>query len=323
MLTRNITVLLGGTLAIATAGLLFSMDVTTKEHDREILTEPAALHAVHVLPMMPERIRHPFGDADVRAMSGAGQVAELFDNADYHLPAVRAGNPVAGLFSLNLPDNLDAQNVDNKINDFIRILLPNVLAVNRQIMKVRHEIMRLAALPREGLSQHEKAWLAALGKDYGVNGLDIETLLLHLDVIPVGMVLAQGIDESGWGTSHFAIAGNALYGEHLPPGGADFLTTPGGSVKVAAFTSLYQCTAAYIYNLNTSGAYAELRKLRRELRQEKGLSGFQLVGALSHYSIRGNAYVDNLRALIDNHQLDSYDMAKLDTSQPQVLKFRR
>ena len=34
-----------------------------------------------------------------------------------------------------------------------------------------------------------------------------------MDIIPVSLAIAQAAVESGWGTSRFALEGNALYGQ--------------------------------------------------------------------------------------------------------------
>jgi len=51
----------------------------------------------------------------------------------------------------------------------------------------------------------------------GASGIDSDQalqdeLILHVDTLPPSLVLAQGAEESGWGTSRFAIEGNALFG---------------------------------------------------------------------------------------------------------------
>lgn len=287
----------------------------------------AGTSGLEPFPLMPERIEQPYADVKREStLSGAAQLSKMFAQAGYNLETVRQDHRVPELYVINLPDDLNQQPVESKINDFVRLLLPNVLAVNQQILKVRQSLMSMAKRPTESLTAKETVWLQGLANDYGLKerdeksgkskAVDIKLLLQHIDVIPTGMVLAQGIDESGWGTSHFAIQGNALYGEHLPQSGGKYLTTPGGHVKVAAFDSLYLGTAAYIYNLNSSHAYHGLWQLRQQLRvQGKPVTGYELVGALVDYSVRGQAYVDNLRSLIEHHHLDSYDNAKFNSAE--------
>ncbi|MCF1428765.1 MAG: glucosaminidase domain-containing protein [Shewanella sp.] len=279
------------------------------------------------LPLLPEQESHPFADAKHMSLKGANALGSWLDELEYTLAAVRLGEAVPPVYALNLPKDLAAAPLKAKNSDFIRLLLPSILAVNTQIAAVRSRLEALVAVPLENRTEAELTWLAELSAHYrlGDQAKDkaLEQLLLQLDVIPVGMMLAQGIDESGWGTSHFAVAGNALYGEHNPKGHKHYLTTPGGHVKVAAFNSLFEGTAAYVYNLNTAKAYQSMWEARRAFKAQRRLTGHQLVGELDRYSTRGKNYVRDLRNLISHHQLDAYDRAVLGSKQATVLRFER
>ena len=50
-------------------------------------------------------------------------------------------------------------------------------------------------------------------KKYGVLNKDLSTLKVRMDIIPVSLAIAQAAKETGWGTSRFAIEGNALFGQ--------------------------------------------------------------------------------------------------------------
>lgn len=266
------------------------------------------------LPQPPEQVLQPYPEVSVNMLHSAKELIAAFDDNDYQLTAVEQSKTLPSYYVENLPSDLNALPVSQKTTGFIRLLLPTIKAVNERILLVRDELNRLSAKPKSQWSEAEKRWVQTLSDSYAIQSGEIAELLLHIDIIPAGMVLAQGIDESGWGTSHFAIAGNNLYGEHLPHDGGKFLTTPGGHVKVAAFSDLYQSTASYMHNLNTTRAYKELRLLRQQLRTQEKLTGYELVQSLLHYSSRGQAYVDNLRALIKRHRLDDFDQSRLNTS---------
>ncbi|MCL2912574.1 glucosaminidase domain-containing protein [Shewanella corallii] len=279
------------------------------------------------LPQLPEQEERPFADTRHKSLAGAKALGEMFDAQGYKLDSVKQGAGVPPLFGLNLPKDLNNQPVTEKISEFIRLLLPNVLAVNQQITRVRQQLEVLVKIPVSQRTAAENEWLQELLTHYSIapqlTSDNLNQLLMQLDVIPVGMVLAQGIDESGWGTSHFAIAGNALYGEHNPKGSSHYLTTPGGHVKVAAFDSMFEGTAAYMFNLNTAKAYQGLWQLRQTLKREHRLTGYELVTSLEHYSTRGNAYVENLQSLITHHQLDAFGGATLTDDTPTTLTFSR
>ncbi|WP_114764276.1 glucosaminidase domain-containing protein [Vibrio rhodolitus] len=280
-----------------------------------------SVHATEPLPLPPEQIAQPYPKAQLTKLDSAKQLISDFEHHHYQLDKVASSHTLPSYFVENLPTDLNALPVEQKTSGFIRLLLPTIKAVNQQILTVRSEVERLAGKPKSDWTVQEQTWLDKLMLSYDVKSKDINDLLLQVDIIPTGMVLAQGIDESGWGTSHFAVQGNSLYGEHLPAHGGKFLTTPGGHVKVAAFDNLYAGTASYMHNLNTTRAYQELWKMRKQLRAQDDLNGYQLVAALSHYSTRGEAYVDNLRALIRHHKLDNFDNVTLEPNPSYLIRF--
>ena len=302
-----------------TFGLFFCALVSAQSSSADAPVKPE-------LPQLPVHLQNPFADiTDHHQYSNAEEFEALMESYGYKLEAVRRTQLVPQVFATNAPPHLAKLPVPEKISTFIRLLLPNVVKVNEDIEGVRAEIIVLQKKLAGGaaLTDADTKWLAALGRDYGLNEHDFDELLKRVDSVPVAMVLAQGIDESGWGTSHFAIAGNAFYGQHLASKGGKYLTSSSGNVKVAAFDNIYHSTASYIHNLNATRAYAGFRDSRHKLRQEnEAITGHQMVQALSEYSSRGQAYVDDLRSLIRHHELDSYDRVSLgDTRNPALVSF--
>ena len=59
----------------------------------------------------------------------------------------------------------------------------------------------------------EKNWLNQKYKQYGVPSKDLSTLKIRMDEIPTSLAIAQAAKETGWGTSRFALEGNALFGQ--------------------------------------------------------------------------------------------------------------
>ncbi|MCK5916647.1 MAG: glucosaminidase domain-containing protein [Deltaproteobacteria bacterium] len=278
------------------------------------------------LPGLPEHLASPFsGIKTHHAFSSANELGTFFEKAEYNLDQVRKSQLVPQFYVTNLPTDLNKQPVPQKTSLFVRLLLPSVVKVNSDILAVREKLNSLAD-KKGDLSAKEQQWLVAIAKDHQGSAEDIQDLLKRVDILPVGLIMAQAIDESGWGTSHFAIAGNALYGQHFSSKSkGTFLTTPGGHVRVATFDNLYHCTASYIHNLNTTKAYKQLRNDRAELRRQHGaLSGHHLAGALIHYSERGQDYVDTLRWMIKHYKLDELNNVQLDKkSTATLIKFSR
>ncbi|MGF1808066.1 glucosaminidase domain-containing protein, partial [Aliivibrio sifiae] len=235
-------------------------------------------------PIPPEEISQPYPDVKVQTISSAEALINQFKQQQYQLNTTIKNDSLPAIFVENLPTDLNSLPVEQKTSGFIRLLLPTIIDVNKHITNVRNKVISLSKQPTTKWTQEETAWMKNLMASYDIKSNNVDELLLRLDVIPIGMVLAQGIDESGWGTSYFAVNGNSLYGEHLSSKGGKYLSTPGGHVKVAAFDNLFAGTARYMYNLNTTSAYKDLWTLRQQLRQENKLSGSELVQALSHYS---------------------------------------
>lgn len=277
-----------------------------------------------ILPLLPEYLSNPYEHVKKhKQLVSPDQLLHFFKVNNYTLENTIEAKALPELCTVNLPRGLDKLEVHQKTSLFIRILLPSVIQVNNEILKVRKEIQQFSIQEKQGLSftVQEQQWLDDIRKEYKVTQTGFKELLLRVDIIPTDLVLAQGIDESGWGTSHFAIEGNALYGQHYSESSkGTYLTTPGGHVKVASFDSLYHSTASYIHNLNTTRAYEKLRSIRAEKRtQKEQLTGNDLVVALLHYSTRGQEYVDNLLSIMRHHKLSQLNQLAFDTTIPPAL----
>ena len=88
-------------------------------------------------------------------------------------------------------------------------------------------------------------------------------LMNKINSIPISLILAQSIIESGWGASRFAQEGNALFGQWTWK--TDDGIKPKGNLhanfSVKNFDSLLESVNSYILNLNTHQAYKGLEVL--------------------------------------------------------------
>jgi Bax protein len=156
------------------------------------------------LPELPIHLQTPFSNiTEHKKYSSPEEFEALLASYDYKLEAVRDTRPVPQVFAINIPNHMTSLRVSEKIITFIRSLLPNVVNVKEDIDGVRAEIIILQKKSASGtpLTDADHEWLAALGKDYGMDEHGFDELLRRVDSVPIAMVLAQGIDESGWGTS--------------------------------------------------------------------------------------------------------------------------
>ena len=195
---------------------------------------------------------------------------------------------------------------------FIQIVLPLVVKENNKIRIDRKRLFSI--LNKNSNTDIEKKWLEKKYKQYGVRKNDLSSLKVRMDEIPVSLAIAQAAKETGWGTSRFALKGNALFGqwtwsgEGLKPKNAD----EGKDHKVMKFHSLQLSVRAYLRNLNTHSTYKNLRKARTELRnQNKTLDSLILSKHLDKYAETGNQYIEVLQKIIQQNNLKDFDEARL------------
>ncbi|TNF34610.1 MAG: glucosaminidase [Gammaproteobacteria bacterium] len=213
--------------------------------------------------------------------------------------------------------------VTEKKEFFFFAIAPLVLAANEEVLADREKLLALLDKHQDNTpwTDEERQWLSLLAEHYGVDGepgeVDAhEDLLLRVDAVPTSLVLAQAAAESGWGTSRFASEGNALFGQWTWSGEGitpkEQRTATKGNYQIKAFETPEDSVRSYLHNLNTGHAYHGLREHRQHLRsQQKPVTGHDLADGLLKYSERGQAYVDEIRALIRINRLHATDSAYL------------
>ena len=231
----------------------------------------------------------------------------------YDLTGVRAGQKVKPIYLTKLPKDLKTLGDTKKKRElFIKIVLPLILAENKQITEDRKKLFKI--LGKNFNTAGERVWLNRRFKQYKIEDHDVAKLKMRMDIIPVSIALAQAANESGWGTSRFALEGNALFGQWtwskkgITPKNKD----PNQSHKILQFQILKASVKAYKNNLNTHNAYQEFREARAQLRQEdKQIIGLYLTKYLKRYSAIGEKYVAILEDIIEKNSLTDFDKANL------------
>ncbi len=241
------------------------------------------------------------------------EAERLFEALDYQWPPP-AGPTVPRIAVEPLPRDLDpAMPAPRKKALFFRLLLPLVLAENRELRAQRQQVLRLleyGGIPPEGTGARH--WLDGLLRRYRVTEEDpaqaMELLLERLDELPPALALAQAANESAWGTSRFARVANNLFGQWTwqeEHGIVPAARPEGKRYLVRKFPTLRDSVRDYFYNLNVGHAYQELRRLRREMRASgTSLDSLALAGGLQRYSQRGEAYVEEIRRIIRVNRLE-------------------
>ena len=237
----------------------------------------------------------------------------LFDDLGYDLQGVRAGQKVKPIYLTKLPkDLITLGDTKTKRELFIKIVLPLILDANKQITEDRKKLFKI--LGKNFNTVGERVWLKRRFKQYKIDDQDLAKLKMRMDIVPVSIALAQAANESGWGTSRFALEGNALFGQWtwskkgITPKNQD----PNQSHKVLQFQILKASVTAYKNNLNTHNAYQEFREVRAQLRQEnKKIIGLDLTKYIKNYAAIGEKYVAIIEDIIEKNSLTDFDNANL------------
>ena len=237
----------------------------------------------------------------------------LFEDLGYNLEGVRSGQKVKPIYLTKLPKDLNSLgSTKDKRELFIKIILPLILDENEKILADRKKLFKI--LGKNFNSPGERVWLKRRFKEYKIEDQDTAKLKMRMDIIPVSIALAQAANESGWGTSRFALEGNALFGQWtwskkgISPKNKD----PDKSHKILQFQILKASVRAYKNNLNTHNAYKEFREARAKLRQENNkINGLKLTKYLEKYAGIGKKYVEILELIIEGNSLTDFDDANL------------
>ena len=243
----------------------------------------------------------------------ASTIKQLFKDTNYNLKDVRKNKLVKPINLDLLPEEMKMiENTSQRKNLFIQIVLPLILDENNQIKLDRKKLF--VVLNKNNNSDAEQKWLNMKFKQYGVKNKDLSTLKIRMDEIPVSLAIAQAAKETGWGTSRFALEGNALFGQWtfsgdgIKPKSSDNDKTH----KVMKFQILKASVRAYQRNLNTHSSYKKFRKLRAQSRDnDEKLDSLILADCLDQYAATGVEYTKTLKKIILQNSLKDFDEVKL------------
>ena len=175
--------------------------------------------------------------------------------------------------------------VATKKEIFYRFMLPLVMHANTMVLDRRERLQRLKTTVVGGsaLSAEDDVWLREIAVILRIANREkvsqmtdsaelrqiIDQALYKLDVIPAGLVLGQAAYESGYGTSRFAVKGNALFGQWTF-GGEGLVPEQQrkqlGDHRIASFEWPFDSVRGYFINLSSHPAYEDFRRLRAKLK---------------------------------------------------------
>ena len=220
--------------------------------------------------------------------------------------------------SIPLPDFSSFKNVKEKKEQFFQFMLPKIRLANTKIRVERSSLQHMFDRNKDELilSDADRTFLGALKLKYKISeelgALDsINALLTKIDEVPASLVLAQSANESGWGTSRFAIEARNMFGIWCFREGCGIKPlqrAAGKKYEVAKYETIQASVEAYMLNINSHPAYRELRRIRSEARADNSyLSGMALAEGLETYSARGEDYVEEIKQLIRINKLQRFN----------------
>jgi len=243
-------------------------------------------------------------------------VLSLFNDVQYDLRRVRNEKRVKPIYFTQFPKDLDEiKDSTLKKDTFIKIVLPLVVAENEKITDDRLKLKKIQS--KKITSDAEKSWLRQKLREYKVKNSDIKELEKRMDIIPISIALAQAAKESGWGTSRFALEGNAIFGQWTWTGQGIEPLDKGKHQghKILKFPILRASVKAYKNNLNTHKGYSKFREKRHALRKRnKPIKGISLTDTLDNYAQTGKTYTKVLEQIIDQNSLDEFENVLLSNS---------
>lgn len=237
----------------------------------------------------------------------------------------------SGLIIHKFPNYLSHLDVPNKKQAFFQTLIPSIIIALKEVKTERGKLLQIArkmsfqpvmTISKKNISwqanleKSEISFLLKMAKKY--RSKEMSDLVNKVKGYPVSLILAQGAIESSWGTSRFAVEGNNAFGvwtwgeKGLVPKERD----EGKTHKVAMYDSILDSVRAYILTLNRHYAYVDLRNYRLQTSDS-----LVLAEGLLSYSERREAYVDDVKQVIESNNLQYYDSFQLTASPDKVIDF--
>jgi len=237
---------------------------------------------------------------------------------------VKTDIPIPRMYFPYIPKNISQYETKKKKSVFIAILLPISLKGNELVLEERRKMK--IAFSTNNIYQIERFSKKYKIKNFKkinfstLNRSELRTIKLELlnkiNSIPISLILAQSIIESGWGASRFAQEGNALFGQWTWKN-ADGIKPKGNldaNFSVKSFDSLLDSVNSYILNLNTHPAYEDFRNYRiSQYNTGKKITGIEMANFLDKYAEIGFEYVTKVKKMIKKNQLINYENSSLAT----------
>jgi Bax protein len=205
-----------------------------------------------------------------------------------------------------------------KHTQFVQSVLNSTDKINKAILQDRERLTKLHSQYQQNkrLSKSDERWLYALAEEYKVARPNVNSkttwqeLNKRVDIVPVSLVLAQAIQESGWGTSKLAKKANNYFGQQCYHRGCGVPASHSRRSyhEMARYDSIHEAISTYVHNLNSNHAYRKMRDIRFNQRQNKEqINSLVLVNGLTAYSELGGRYVAKIKSVVKSLHLQRFD----------------
>lgn len=197
---------------------------------------------------------------------------------------------------------------------FVRSVLSHTDEVNQAILQDRERLLSLQTQYEhtQQLSAGADEWLNKLADEYKLDNFSVASksswneLVSRVDIIPASLVLAQAIQESGWGTSRIARQANNFFGQECFQRGCGVSASHGG--HYSTYDDMGDAINTYIHNLNSNRAYRAMRTIRlNERQQHQQINSLALVNGMTAYSELRGRYISSIKSLVAKFKLQQFD----------------
>jgi len=307
-------------------------EVTIYRYQPAVTEEIALLtkqkSAKNISALEYERIRRKLEEANNQLLSGLFRKQQSNEGAatqpsalmrprlpdiSYPLPYDSAEASVPRFFMARLPD-FSKLTPNTKKKKFTQIILPLILYENERIRRQNEEIEQAHANAKlDVLFGYAQLYKIKNADELSISAL-FQELIKRVQPIPVGLALAQAAVESGWGSSRFALEGNALFGQWVFDERFGLKAQESEAI-VRRFPDLSSSVRSYMRNLNTHYAYENFRNERLKLSVAgQPLKAKKLLPHLKAYAEIKGEYVRTLVSVMNINRFDSLFAAKLESS---------
>ncbi len=207
--------------------------------------------------------------------------------------------------------------LEGRRSDFIKEFVPYVARANYKVSQQRNRLLAIREyFYRTGNISYESGeFLLEMAKRYRVDWeLDTQNfrnsllilmnqLAMRIDVVPIRLVLAQAIIETGWGRSQAAQVTNNYFGiTTLKNSGRLVTASEKATYYLKTYNSLEEGIEDYILILNTRQSYEPFRRLRALYRANNAqLAAHRLSAGLLKYSELRHQYVAKLNFVMQKY----------------------